>query len=314
MPLHRLSILLFVLLAVIAAACGGDDGTASNTAAPASDARVERLKRIRTAIEPFFEPMQIRDGDWLKSQRETGETFEEYLASDPPLPTDSRRTIYILPVGSFSGQQRRAIETAAKYMRAFYNLPVRELDEIKLGTVPREMQRRLEFRNNLQIRTEFFLEELLPQRLPDDGAALIAFTNYDLYPSETWAFVFGQASLKHRVGVWSLYRFADMKTGRYDDRLLTDRTLKIAMHETGHMFGMKHCIKYECLMSGTNHLAETDRRPSDNCPECMAKLAWAMDYDPVERYRNLEAFWKKQGRPDEAQLMARKAKAAVQAR
>ena len=33
------------------------------------------------------------------------------------------------------------------------------------------------------------------------------------------------------------------------------------MHETGHMFSMRHCTKYECLMSGTNHMGETDRRP-----------------------------------------------------
>ena len=59
------------------------------------------------------------------------------------------------------------------------------------------------------------------------------------------------------------------------------------MHETGHMFTMRHCTKYECLMSGTNHLGESDRRPIDVCPECMLKIAWAMNYDPIERYENL---------------------------
>ena len=41
----------------------------------------------------------------------------------------------------------------------------------------------------------------------------------------------------------------------------------VIAHETGHMFSMRHCTKYECLMSGTNHLNETDRRPIDACPE-----------------------------------------------
>ena len=99
------------------------------------------------------------------------------------------------------------------------------------------------------------------------------------------------------------------QTGKTDAAILLSRTLKIAMHETGHMFSMQHCKKYECLMSGTNSLAETDRRPLDDCPECMAKVAWAMNYDPVERYNNLAAFWKKNGRPDEARLMLEKAKA-----
>ena len=75
------------------------------------------------------------------------------------------------------------------------------------------------------------------------------------------------------------------------------------MHETGHMFSMRHCTKYECLMSGTNHIAETDRRPLDNCPECMAKVAWAMKYDPVERYNALASFWRKNVRPEEEKRM-----------
>ena len=57
------------------------------------------------------------------------------------------------------------------------------------------------------------------------------------------------------------------------------RTLKVAAHETGHMFSMRHCTKFECVMSGTNHLAETDRRPIDACPECTAKICWFSDVD-----------------------------------
>jgi hypothetical protein len=38
----------------------------------------------------------------------------------------------------------------------------------------------------------------------------------------------------------------------------------------------------------------------------MAKLAWAMKYDPATRYRNLAAFWKKHRWRDEEKLMLRK--------
>ena len=253
--------------------------------------------------------MTVREGDWLDNQKEPGETFAEYLKSSPTLPTPKRRTIYIQPVGIFSADQNRAIQLTADYMKAFYNLPVQLRVVIPLGTVPKGKSRRIEYRNNLQIRTNYFLDDLLPKMLPDDAAALIAFTNYDLYPEEAWHFVFGQATFEKRVGVWSLYQFADPKTRRTDPKKLLDRTLKIAMHETGHMFSMKHCVKYECLMSGTNHLAETDRRPLDNCPECMAKVAWAMNYDPVERYKRLAEFWQKNGRADEARKMLEKANA-----
>lgn len=277
---------------------------------PVLDERAETLSRKKEAVIRYFEPMVLQDGDWLASQREPGETFEEYIASNPTLPTPERRTIYIQPIGKFTPEQKRAVQLSAEYMKAFYDLPVKLNAEIPLGAVPADKQRKIEYRNNLQVRTAYFLDDVLPKILPADAAALIAFTNYDLYPGDTWAFVFGQATFAERVGVYSLYRLSDKAGSGPDekDRLLT-RTLKIAMHETGHMFSMKHCIKYECLMSGTNHLAETDRRPLDNCPECMAKLAWAMNYDPAERYKNLADFWDKNGRKAEARSFREKAAA-----
>jgi archaemetzincin len=182
--------------------------------------------------------------------------------------------------------------------------------ERPLRAVPKSKQRFVDRDNrNRQIMTSYFIDDVLPGLMPEDAAALIAFTNFDLYPEPTWAFVFGQASLDKRVGVWSLYRFADPKTRKYEPEQLVTRTMKIAMHETGHMFSMRHCTKYECLMAGTNSVAETDRRPLDNCPECTAKLAWAMKYDPAERYTKLAAFWKKQGRGDEAKTMLDKKRA-----
>jgi hypothetical protein len=60
-------------------------------------------------------------------------------------------------------------------------------------------------------------------------------------------------------------------------------------------------------MSGTNHLDETDRRPLDTCPECTAKISWAMKYALADRYKNLAAFWKRSGRVTEAREMLDKA-------
>jgi archaemetzincin len=138
--------------------------------------------------------------------------------------------------------------------------------------------------------------------LPKDAAALIAFTNDDLYPDDTMSFVFGQASLENRVGVWSLARL-EFKANR---ATFLQRTLKIAAHETGHMFSMRHCTKYECVMSGTNHIAETDRRPIDACPECTAKICWLSDIAVAERYKKLADFFRKNGLAKEAGEFDRK--------
>ncbi|QYO63364.1 archaemetzincin [Leptolyngbya sp. 7M] len=259
-----------VVLTVIITGCTAVEPPKNTAADTGQEEKLESLRKQRDAVVKFFEPMRVRPGDWLDTQREQGETFEEYISANPTLPIDDRWTIYIQPIGRFNSEQLAVIDKVAEYMRAFYSLPVRLNSAKPLGEVPFDKKRLIKYRNNLQINTSYFLDDLLPKLLPNDAAALIAFTNYDLYPEPTRAFVFGQASLTKRTGVWSFYQFADPKTGRYDPKLMLERSLKIAMHETGHMFSMKHCTKYECLMSGTNHLAETDRRPLDNCPECMA--------------------------------------------
>ncbi len=78
------------------------------------------------------------------------------------------------------------------------------------------------------------------------------------------------------------------------------RALKVMAHEIGHMFGMQHCIYYECVMNGSNHLAETDRRPMNLCPVCLRKLFHAVGFAPRRRYRELARFFAGHGLETEA--------------
>lgn len=262
---------------------------------PNFDERATELFKTKEKIVPFFKPMRVQEGDWLESFPEEGQTFEQYLNANPTLPTAERQIIYIQPIGEFTATQKKVLQLTADYMKAFYNLPV-QLNEIKLlGDLPKDMQRKHPVEKNFQVKSGYFLNKLLPKMLPNDAAAFICFTNFDLYPDQNWNYVFGQATLQNRVGVWSMWRFGNPDKSAADYKLFLMRTLKVAMHETGHMFTIQHCTKYECIMSGSNHLLETDRRPVDACPECMAKIAWAMKYEPTERYRNLSKFWKEQG-------------------
>ncbi len=158
----KVALVLFVLFA---AGCSGAEPAASNTV-PKKDDRAERLANQKDAVVRFFEPMVIRDGDWLVSQKEAGETFEEYIASNPTLPTAERRTIYIQPIGTFSAEQKRAIQLSADYMKAFYNLPVKLSKEIPLGTVPKDKSRKIGYPKRTQLRTDYFLDDVLPKMLP----------------------------------------------------------------------------------------------------------------------------------------------------
>lgn len=281
---------------------------------PVTDSRALKLLKIKDSVAPFFKPMGEPDEyDWLSRFNESGQTFEEYLNANPTLPTETRRVIYIQPIGEFTATEQKVLALVAEYMGAFYNLPVKLNPVEPLGDVPPDLQRKNSENSARQIRTTVFLDTKLPPMLPDDAAAFLCFTNEDLYPGDDWYFVFGQANLQTRVGVWSLHRMGEPDKSGKDYRNYLSRTLKIAMHETGHMFTMLHCKKYECLMSGTNGLHETDRRPLDNCPECAAKISWAFDYEPAQRYRKLAEFWRRQGWTEQEKDFLQKAKAIEKA-
>ena len=214
-------------------------------------------------IEPFFKPMgKPAASDWLASHNEFGQTFDEYFDAGPTRPSKERNKIYVLPLGKFTPRQKEVINVTGRYLEVFYNLPVSTMPERSfIASYPNTRQNK--YAKAPQIQTGYILDNVLKPILPTDAAALIAFIADDLYPDETKNYVFGQASLENRVGVWSLFRLAD----NADYNTFLRRALKIAAHETGHMFSMRHCTKYECVMSGTNHLGETDSSPIDACPE-----------------------------------------------
>ncbi|MFH1706907.1 MAG: archaemetzincin [Planctomycetota bacterium] len=149
------------------------------------------------------------------------------------------------------------------------------------------------------------IDRVLRPAVPKDALCYIAFTGSDLWPGEGWNFVFGLAGLRERVGVWSLYRFGDPARDADAYRLCLQRTIKVGVHETGHMISMEHCIAYECIMNGSNHLQEMDSRPLWLCPVCLRKTCFAVKADPVARYRALEPLARDYGLTAEADFFAR---------
>lgn len=212
-------------------------------------------------------------GDWLTEHEERGQTFAQYLLGFPVTPTAAKQTIYIQPLGNFTAAQRRLVTETAAYIALFYHLPVKVVDDLPASLIPASA-RRVGPLHHVQFLTTYVIEDLLPPRLPKDAFAYIAFTATDLWPGEGWNFVFGQASLRSRVGVWSVHRF-----GQPEDpaayALCLRRTLSTATHELGHMFSLWHCTSYACLMNGSNNLAESDREPLPLCPICQAKILHA---------------------------------------
>ena len=256
-----------------------------------------RAKQLRAAMEklrPLHNKLgKPKPGDWLIFHPEPGQTFQQYLACEPVRPVGKRRTIHIQPLGAFTETQRKIVNLTADFMGRYFSVPVKVCDDLALSVIPADA-RRVRFGNE-QILTGHVLEKVLKPRLPADAAAYIAFTASDLWPGEGWNFVFGEASLRERVGVWSICRNGEPDASEDDFRLCLLRTMKTATHETGHMFSMQHCTAYECNMCGSNSREESDRRPIALCPECWAKVCWATRADPVERFKKLAEFCNQNG-------------------
>ena len=239
--------------------------------------------------------------DWLANHQEPGQTFRQYIRCRPVKPTRQRGVIYVQPLGDFNKTQRKIIELTAEFMAIYFDLPVKVRRDLPLSVIPAKARRKHPTWGMDQILSTYVLGDVLRPRLPKDACVYIAFTTSDLWPGEGWNFVFGQASLRQRVGVWSIYRNGDPDQGDKEFRLCLRRTIKIATHETGHMFSMRHCILYECNMCGCNHRQESDRHPLALCPHCLAKLCHATGADPVRRYEKLIAFCKANGLKREQQ-------------
>jgi archaemetzincin len=261
------------------------------------------LRRAFSADASEFEPIpKPGPHDWLAVHPESGQTFDQFKASSPNRPTDSRRVIYLQPLGEFAADRSPSIERLREFASAFFAMRVKALSVVSLD-VSKFTTRRNPNTGNLQILAGDVLD-FLKSRVPSDAFCVLAITMEDLYPEPSWNFVFGQASLRERVGVYSFARydpaFYGQPRGPGYETLLLRRSCKVLAHETGHMFGLAHCTFFNCLMNGSNHLAESDRRPLHLCPVCLRKLQWSIGFDVLERYRALERVIRADGFVDEA--------------
>jgi len=120
---------------------------------------------------------------------------------------------------------------------------------------------------------------------PKQAYCTICILNEDLYPWESWNFVFGLADLSAWIGVFSFAWYhpdfdgeEHLYEGSIEDIttslniIMIFWSTKVMCHEIGHMFGLKHCTYYKCLMNGSMSSEEGSRKPAYLCIICLKKL------------------------------------------
>ncbi|MFK7769171.1 MAG: archaemetzincin [Mariniblastus sp.] len=289
---------LFTMCSITAFAIQQQAGNGRTLSTNAIKKTIKKLKPLHTELG------KPKDGEWLATHRESGQTFVQYVRIRPNVLSAARNKLYVQPIGEFSEKQKELIKLSAEYLGLYFNCQVQTLETKSESTIPDSAKRAHPTWGDKQLLTTHILEKVLAPTLPRDAFATIAFTSSDLWPGDGWNFVFGYASFRDRVGVWSLYRNGDPSGGAEKFKTCLRRTIKIATHETGHMFSMQHCTRYECNMQGSNSLPESDAQPLLLCPECHAKVLYATGADPIRRYAKLIEFCKTHGLTDEANGLA----------
>ncbi len=300
-----LGLLGLALLPVAGCRRSGPHLIATASALPAVRPRIRAVAAFRSDDKAFAEDPEhfppkrpAEEGDWLARFPETGTTFEEYQSSNFTRKTAARNRIVLQPLGPFDEQQTRLLHKLRDYTAIFFDTPTDLAQGIPL---PERGRRRRTPRGpgKEQFSTRVILHEVLKPRLPKNAVAYLGVTFGDLYPEPTWNYVFGEASLEERVGVYSLVRYFASFSGEPDTaearKTALLRSFKVLGHEAGHMFSLHHCVRYECLMNGSNSLEEMDRSPAFLCRVCLKKLAYNLRFDVRARYRRLRALYARDG-------------------
>src|SRR5262249_25102410 len=156
--------------------------------------------------------------------------------------SEKRTTFYLQPLGTAGKTYTEILDRMRLYAEAFFGLPAKVLEPIPMVDSAWEAKRS-QYDATAIIRH-------LADRIPDDALVYIGIADKDLY-SEGLNFVFGEASLSWRCGVYSLVRYRSD-----DETLFTRRSLKLLAHESGHILSIEHCVTYACVMQGANNLRE----------------------------------------------------------
>lgn len=101
---------------------------------------------------------------------------------------------------------------------------------------------------------------------------LLGITSVDIY-TENLNFIFGHAYVGGRACLVSIHRLDPKYYGKpSDNSLLLERTVKEAIHELGHSFGLGHCDDRRCVMVFSNNISEVDAKSKKFCHRCAKTL------------------------------------------
>jgi archaemetzincin len=266
----------------------------------------EKTKLLLTeGMDEFYSEIRIpKKSEWLWDHKESGQSFKNYSTGMINSPSKTFQTVYIQNLDK--GIKNNIIKNSfltddiVEHLRTVLELyypgikarvttqsPVINFET--LGVDSRYNDPYFQYHAGQTV-------DKLSKKIPKDGLLIVGLTEYDLYPREEWNFVFGLASKEAGCGVFSFRRYYDEMAymiESIDDSevklldLVTKLASRVMIHETGHLFGLKHCIYFNCLMNGSNNFQENLAKPYELCPVCLRKMQFNLKFDIIKRFESL---------------------------
>jgi archaemetzincin len=284
---------------------------------PADEKGPEDSTRGEPGARGFPRMPKPRKGDWLDEHEEPGQPVQRFLSrsSQMPQPHGPYNTIALVIIGA-EGFPSELVASLRLYVSSFFLLPVEVLGPLAIDDGDGSaIQRRQHPDTGLQLFAKDCLE-FARKAVARDRAlsrrviATMGITMLDLTVNADWNFVYGLASPLHASGCFSMCRFSPSFNGEAVSsaeaaaKIILQRSCKVLTHELTHIFGVKHCVHFQCLMNGANHVGELERQPLLECPLCCRKLLLQLGWkDLALRYRTQALALRKMGFDQEAEFI-----------
>lgn len=285
------------------------------------EASVEELEIFAQMFPAFLPILLPGPGDWLAENKEEAEDLVTFACSHNKI-TAERKTIYILPLEDLDPDLSPSLETLRLYAETFFGMTVLLLPPLKSVASKKKpcvvfstpgYQFEVATKMNIQTKQIQFMAgdlcSVMSRFMPKDTYCMIGITMTDLYSSSDWNFVFGQANLRTKMGVFSFVRYSPLfmttRTEMTDAEklLLLRRSCRVLVHEVFHMFGAGHCVYANCCMNGANHLEEDDSQPLFLCPVDLAKLYCVQPFRLLVKLEAIRKFCVTQGFDQDIKLL-----------
>ena len=101
---------------------------------------------------------------------------------------------------------------------------------------------------------------------------IILLTDVDIFVP-VLTFIFGEAQLNGKHSILSVCRLhEEFYSGISNEDLLLERTIKEALHELGHCYGLRHCMDWDCVMHSSPGIEEVDIKGNTFCRNCISNI------------------------------------------